>query len=270
MQFDIKKNINKNVNKYHEEDLRIAYDFSKRLYQEFREFLKAVVIFGSVSKSWSKEKYHDIDILVIVDDVSMVLGPEIVEAYRIIVEKIIVDVSPKLHITTLKLSSFWDYVRNSDPVAVNILREGVAVVDTGFFDPLQALLFQGRIRPTQESVWTYYGRAPRTLVNSRWHIMQATVDLYWAVIDAAHAALMKMNVVPPSPEHVGELMVEKLVKPGLLGKQYAHVPDKFYKISKAILHREKKDVSGKEYEELYKEAYDFVEHVRYFIDKKQH
>ncbi len=267
MQFDIKKTMNKNVAKYHEEDLKLAYEFAKRLYQEFREFLKAVVLFGSVSRSMAKEKYNDIDVMVIVDDVSMRLTPEIVEAYRIIVEKIIVDISPKLHITTLKLSAFWDYVRNSDPVAVNILRDGVAVVDTGFFDPLQALLFMGRIRPTSESVWTYYGRAPRTLTNSRWHIMQATVDLYWAVIDASHAALMKLGIVPPSPEHVAELMQEKMVKPGLINKKHAHIPEKFYRLSKAILNREKKDVHGKEYEELYTEACDFVEHMRLFIEK---
>ena len=267
MQFDIKKNVSKNANKYKEDDLKLAYEFSKRLYQEFREFLKAIILFGSVARSMAKEKFHDIDVMVIVDDVSMRLTPEIVEAYRIIVEKIIIDVSPKLHVTTLKLSAFWDYVRNSDPVAVNVLRDGIAIVDTGFFDPLQALLFMGRIRPTQESVWAYYGRAPRTLTNSRWHVIQATVDLYWAVIDAAHAALMKVGTIPPSPEHVSELVQEKLVKPGLLDKRYAHAPQKFYLLSKAIINREKKDVHGKEYEELYKEAYDFVEHIRLFIEK---
>ncbi|MBI4440659.1 nucleotidyltransferase domain-containing protein [Candidatus Woesearchaeota archaeon] len=267
MQFDLKKTVHKNVSKYREEDMKTAYEFAKRLYTEFKEFLKAVVIFGSVARSFQKEKYNDIDIMVIVDDVSMRLTPEIVEAYRIIVEKIIVDTSPRLHVTTLKLSAFWDYVRNSDPVAINILRDGIAVVDTGFFDPLQALLFMGRIRPTQESVWTYYGRAPRTLVNSRWHLMQATLDLYWAVIDAAHAALMKLGAVPPSPEHIADMMQDKLVRPGLMNKKHAHVPAKFYALSKAILHREKKEVHGKEYEELYKEAYDFVEHMRLFIEK---
>ncbi len=267
MQFELHKVISKNASKYREDDLKIAYDFSKRLYQEFKEFLKAIVLFGSVARSMEKEKRNDIDIMVIVDDVSMRLTPEIVEAYRIITEKIIIDTSTKLHVTTLKLSAFWDYVRNSDPVAVNILRDGIAVVDTGFFDPLQALLFMGRIRPTSESIWTYYGRAPRTLVNSRWHIMQATIDLYWAVIDASHAALMKLGIVPPSPEHVAELMVEKMVKPGLIHKKHAHVPEKFYRLSKAIITREKKDVHGKEYEELYREAYDFVEHMKQFIEK---
>ncbi len=267
MKFELHKNISKNVSKYKEEDLRIAYEFSKRLYLEFKEFLKAVILFGSVARSMEKEKHNDIDVMVIVDDVSMRLTPEIVEAYRIITEKIIIDTSQRLHVTTLKLSAFWDYVRNSDPVAVNILRDGIAVVDTGFFDPLQALLFMGRIRPTMESVWTYYGRAPRTLVNSRWHIMQATIDLYWAVVDASHAALMKLGTVPPSPEHVAELMIEKMVKPGLINKKHAHTPEKFYRLAKSIINREKKDVHGREYEELYKEAYEFVERMRIFIEK---
>ena len=48
----------------------------------------------------------------------------------------------------------------------------------------------------------YFGRAPITLRNSKWHLNQATIDLYWAVIDATHAALMKLGEIPPSPEHI--------------------------------------------------------------------
>ena len=36
--------------------------------------------------------------------------------------------------------------------------------------------------------------------------MQACVDLYWAGIDAAHAALMAVGAMPPSPEHVPDMM----------------------------------------------------------------
>jgi len=81
----------------------------------------------------------------------------------------------------MTLSSFWEYVRAGDPVVINILRDGLALVDSGFFDPLQALLFRGRIRPSQEAINNYYARAPTTLNNSMWHVLQATVDLYWAV-----------------------------------------------------------------------------------------
>lgn len=166
----------------------------------------------------------------------------------------------------MTFTSFWEYARAGDPVAVNILRDGVALIDTGFFEPVQALLIQGRVRPTHESVWSYFGRAPRTLLNSKWHVMQATLDLYWAVIDAAHSALMHEGAIPPSPEHVSDLLEEKLVKKKLLEQKYADIMEKFYKIMKGITHREIKEVTGKEYDGYLKEANTFVERMKKFIE----
>lgn len=269
MKFEIKEVENPNFRRYSSEELEIAYDFSKRAYTEFGNFIKSLIIFGSAARRDAKPG-ADIDILVIIDDLSVQLSPEVVETYRIITEKLIADVSQRLHVTTLKLTAFWDYVRNSDPVGINILRDGYALLDSGFFDPLQALLFRGRIRPTDESIWTYYSRAPRTLQNSKWHILQGSMDLYWAVIDSAHAALMSIGEVPPSPRHVGDLMHEKMFKAKLLHKDYANTMDKFYALAKKISSREIMDLSGKEYDSLQKEAADFVEAMRKFIEAQKH
>jgi len=129
------------------------------------------------------------------------------------------------------------------------------------------LLIQGRIRPTKESVWTYFGRAPRTIINSKWHIMQAALNLYWAVIDSAHAALMHMGEIPPTPEHVDDLLRERLVKKKLLEEKYAETMNKFYKLMKKITHREIREIHGSEYERLLKEADDFVKRMKEFIEK---
>lgn len=265
MEFDIKKRKKKNIDKYEKTDIDIAYEFSKKIYKEFGKFIKAIVLFGSAAKK--KKRTKDVDILLIIDDITMVLTKELIQSYRIIIEKIVVDVSPKLHITTLKFTNFWEYVRSGDPVAVNILRDGYALIDTGFFEPLQALLHQGRIRPTPESMWAYFGRAPQTVINSKWHIMQATVDLYWAVIDAAHAALMKMNEVPPSPDHVSEMLDEKLASKGLIDKKYPRVMRRFYDLMKMITGRDIKEVTGKQYTEYLKEAEEFVQAMQEFIKK---
>lgn len=266
MKFEVKARVNPNIERYPNEDITIARSFAKRLYNEFGPFLKAVVLFGSAARRTAAPR-ADIDVLIIVDDLAIRMTREVVEAYRLIVEKSIGRVSTKLHVTSLTLTSFWEYVRAGDPVAVNILRDGVALIDTGFFDPLQALLVQGRIRPTHESIWTYFGRAPRTLLNSKWHIMQATLDLYWAVIDAAHAVLMHEGEIPPSPEHVADLLEEKLVKKKLLEKKYIETMRKFYKLMKGITHREIKEVKGDEYDSYLKEAQDFVERMQKYIEK---
>lgn len=266
MKFTAPKSEGSNVKKYSEDELDIAYKFSQKIYKEFGTFLKAVVLFGSTTKTPKKES--DIDILVLIDDASVVLTPELVETYRIIIEKCIAETSTRLHVTSLKLTTFWEYVRAGDPVGINILRDGVAILDTGFFDPLQALLLRGRIRPTPESIWNYFARAPRTLHNSRWHLLQATLDLYWAVIDSAHAVLMKIGEIPPSPEHAADLMEEKLVRPRLIEGKYVELMRRFYSLSKRIIYREVKDITGAEYEHYYKDAEMFVNRMQEFINKK--
>ena len=205
MKFDIAKKEHANLEKYFKEDVDVSYRFANELYKELGSVLRAVVIFGSTARH-ARKPDGDIDLMIILDDLLMNMTQEVIEAYRIIVQKLIVKNSTKIHVTTLRFTAFWDYIRNGDPVSINILRDGVAIIDSGFFDPLQALLKKGRIRPTQESIWSYYARAPNTLHNSKWHILQASMDLYWAVIDSAHSALMKVGEIPPTPEHVADLM----------------------------------------------------------------
>jgi len=267
MKFDLPRREHPNLEKYERHDVDLAYMFANDIYKEMGGLIRAVVIFGSSARKTTTAK-SDIDILVVIDDITISLSPEVVEAYRVIVNKTIVKVSTRLHITTLRFTSFWEYIRNGDPIGINILRDGVALIDSGFFEPLQVLLKKGKIRPTSESIWTYYVRAPNTLHNSKWHLLQATLDLYWAVIDAAHAALMKHGEIPPTPEHVADLLEQKLVRKRLLEHKYVTIMRHFYKLMKMIIHREVKEIKGDEYDKYYAAAEDFVNRMREFIDTK--
>jgi len=266
MKFDLPRKEHPNIEKYERHDVDIAHRFSNDIYKEMGSLIRATIIFGSSARKTTTAK-SDVDVLVILDDLTINLSPEVVNAYRVIVNKIIVKVSTRLHITTLRFTSFWDYIRNGDPIGINILRDGVALIDSGFFEPLQALLKRGKIRPTSESIWTYYIRAPNTLHNSRWHLLQATLDLYWAVIDSAHAALMKQGEIPPTPEHVADLLEKKLVRKKLLEKKYVTIMRQFYKLMKMITHRDIKGIKGEEYEHYYKSAEQFVNRMRKFIEE---
>jgi predicted nucleotidyltransferase len=266
MEFKIKKRENENIHRYPTDDVKIAGTFADKLKIELGDFLKGIVLFGSAVRREATAE-SDIDILVVTDDVSFQLTDALIEAYRVIIENVIARVSRKLHVTSMTFTSFWEYAKAGDPVVVNILRDGVALYDTGFFDPLQRLLKEGRIRPSEESVWRYFGRAPRTLVNSRWHLLQATLDLYWATIDAAHAALMRKNEIPPTPEHVADMLEKVFVKWKLLEPKYVMTMKKFYKLSKMITHREIKEIHGQEYEKYMREAADFVERMKVIIEK---
>jgi len=263
MDFTVHKKVPQSKGNYSSSNIDLAYSFSKEIHKELNDLLKAIVLFGSAAQK--KEDVHDIDILLIVDDVSMRLTPELTQAYRIIVEKTVQKISPKIHVTSMKFTSFWEYMKAGDPIAINILRDGYAILDTGFFDPLQSLLAQGRIKPSLETMWAYYNRAPKTLEYSRRRLVDATVDLYWAVIDAGHAALMAINEVPPSPEHVADILEQKLVNTKKIDKKHPWTMRKFYALSKKISSGHIKEVSGPEYEKLYKEANGFVEAMEKFI-----
>ncbi len=266
MKFDIPRKEHPNLEKYPKQDIDVAYRFANEIYKELGTLIRAVILFGSSARKTTTAR-SDIDILVILDDLTISLTKEVTEAYRVIVQKSIVKTSTMLHVTTLRFTSFWEYIRNGDPIGINMLRDGVALIDSGFFDPLQALLKRGKIRPTSESIWAYYVKSPNTLHNSKWHILQATIDLYWAVIDAAHAALMKLGEIPPTPEHVADIMEQKMVRKKLLERKYVSIMRNFYKLMKMITHREIKEITGAEYDKNYKIAESFVKRMRKFIEE---
>jgi uncharacterized protein (UPF0332 family)/predicted nucleotidyltransferase len=268
MRFQIQAKDDDNIQRYPSEDLKTARVFTDKLKKELQDFLTAVVVFGSSARK-TQNKYSDIDVLIIGNDLDFKLNQAFLETYRIIIEKTIINTSSKLHVTSMTSSSFWEYARAGDPIVTNILRDGVAIYDSGSFKPLQLLLRQGRVRPTKESVWRYFARAPKTLLNSKWHVMQASLDLYWAVIDSAHAALMARDTIPPSPDHVAKMLNQVFVKNKELEHKYVDFMDRFYQLNKEITHRKVQHISGKEYDQLYKEAGDFVNRMKKLIHKHE-
>ncbi|MBI4146767.1 hypothetical protein HY489_05515 [Candidatus Woesearchaeota archaeon] len=269
MDFRIHQRQHPNKPRYPSTDYDLAKKFAEMLQKELGSFLKAAVLFGSTARE-EKPLYgeRDIDALIIIDDLTSILSNEVVQSYRVITENTAAKVSARLHITTLKLTTFWDYVRNGDPIAINMLRDGVPLVDSGFFEPAQHLLYQGRVRPSKESVWTYFARAPATLNNADWHILQATLDLYWAVVDSAHAALMRVGEVPPTPGHLTELLNKRFCQHGTLPKRYPTLMDQFFQLQKKIIHREIQKVTGREYDNYKKDAEDFVKTMQSIVERK--
>ncbi|MCX6707284.1 MAG: hypothetical protein NT001_04045, partial [Candidatus Woesearchaeota archaeon] len=97
----------------------------------------------------------------------------------------------------------------------------------------------------------------------------ATLDLYWAVIDSAHAALMKYGEIPPSPSHVADLMNDKLVASGKTSQKYVQTMKDFYELSRKITHREIKEVTGAEYQKHFNDAQDFVDEMKRIVEERQ-
>lgn len=266
MKFKVKR---KEPKKHHPggDDFELAKEFASAMREELDDFLKAAVLFGSSARDDESIYGKDIDVLLVIDDLTRVMSDEVVQSYRVITENIAAKISKRLHITSMKLTNFWEYLRNGDPIAINMLRDGYPLYDSGFFEPAQQLLYDGRIHPTRESVYAYYARAPVTMANANWHVLQATTDLYWAVIDAAHAALMHHGKVAPTPAHVGDMLHTTFVKKGIIHKKYVIIMNSFFTLNKDIVHRKIQHMSGKKYDDYRRDANLFVSKMAELLTK---
>jgi len=252
--------------KKQEEELVTARKYTDALLRELKGFIKAVALFGSGARAMQIKEKGDVDILVVFDDLPDRMDPELIRSYLLIAAKIAKKHSHRIHLTHMPLTSFWNYVRIGDPIVINIIRDGIATYDPGFFQPIKALLRRGRIKPSLESIKSYKIRAPASLRSAEWHMLQATIDLYWAVIDAAHAALMHHGLVPVSPDHVAEMIDTMFVKKGTLHKSYATTMKKFFELQDMMHKRTLRTVSGAEYENYFRQATAFVDGMKRIIE----
>lgn len=266
MDFEQEKLTNKNENDYHYENLKLAREFSKGILHELKELVRSIVIFGSNTNS-TLTKDSDIDLMIILDNVSVYVSPELRESYHIIVNKLVNDISPKFHIMTVNLSDFWDMTRKGDPVMINVLRFGVALFDRDLVTPMQYLLEIGRIKPTRESLLNYKARGEMLLEENKKHLETALLDLYYGVVDSTHAILMLMKITPPSPKDMPKLFKENFSNDKVLSK-YVDVVEKFYKLFKDIEHGSELKIDGKLYDSYHKLANDYIKTVSKEINKR--
>ena len=107
MKFKYQRRDNNLESKYPKLDRDIARKFAKIVNAELGDLVSALVLFGSAARGSSK-KSSDIDILIVTDDVHINMNRELVETYRIIIQKAVAKVNPdRLHIQTLPLTTFW-------------------------------------------------------------------------------------------------------------------------------------------------------------------
>ena len=238
----------------------IAYDFSTKVYEKFREVVKSIVLFGSTAKE-TQEKRSDIDIIIIVDDATIQWSQELVAWYRQELAKLTASVKyPKrLHINTVTLTTFWNQAIVGEPVVINVLRYGIALIDFGgFFEPLKVLLARGRIKPTPEAIYNALTRAPMHLYRANMYLLGSIDAVYWSMVDSAHAALMAAKQVPPSPEHISSLLKQVFVKGGMLNSKFVDWYEEIYALAHHITHGEVKKITGRNIEMYMERADKFI------------
>jgi len=185
---------------------------------------------------------------------------ELIAWYRAELQKILAaqKYSKNIHVNTVTMSVFWHEINIGEPVAINVIRYGQTLIDFGgFFEPLKVLLAKGKIKPTPEAVYTTLRRAPLHLARSRYNVLSGVEGLYWAVVDAAHAALMAAGETPPSPEHIPELL--KASKKFRVDNKYLEWYKELYKIAHSVTHGNITSIAGNEIDDLDVKANKFVQ-----------
>ncbi|MEK6914539.1 MAG: nucleotidyltransferase domain-containing protein [Nanoarchaeota archaeon] len=237
----------------------IAMDFAEKVVQKFNTLIKAVILFGSSAKDTATAG-SDVDIIIIVDNATVKFDEEFTVWYREELGKVISQNPYKsdLHINTIKITTWWEDFMKSDPVVVNVIRYGDVLIDVGgFFNPLKVLLQQGKIMPTPESIYNIVNRVPGHIVRSRLAEMSSIEGCYWAYVECSQALLMAVKILPPSPEHIPELLNEHFVKKGLLKKNFLKDYSDIYDLHKMILYGQIKNLDGRVIDDYQNKAEDY-------------
>lgn len=245
-----------------------GYKFATKVFQTFPGIIKSIVLFGSAQKKTMTPK-SDIDILIIVDDTSITPNRKFIDWYNMELALLIRKYDPRLHVTTVTLSTFWENVRVGEPIVINVLRYGIPLIDTGYFEPLQFLLERGRIRPSEEAIYNALTRAPMHLNRANTRILGSIVDFYWLMVDSAHAALMAYGKVPPSPEHIESMMLSTFVSTKKLHKKYVNYYREVWKTAKAVIHGEVTRISGIDYDRYRTMSEEFEGLMKKLVENKK-
>ncbi len=247
----------------------IAYDFAVKAYEKFGRIIKSIILFGSAVKGKMK-KGSDIDIIIILDDCTILWDAELIAWYREELGKLI-KANPyrkPLHINSVRLSTWWTEMIRGEPVIINIIRWGQPLIDFGgFFTPLKVLLAQGKIKSTPEAIYVILQRAPLHLARTKASLLNSIEGLYWAMVDSSHAALIAAKKLPPSPEHIPNMLEETFVKQKLLNSKYVSWYEELYKIAHDILHGARSEIRGSEVEEWQGKTDEFIGEMAKIINK---
>ncbi len=239
----------------------IAMDFATKVYRRFDKIVKSIVLFGSTAKQTTVTG-SDIDIIILIDDVAVSWDQELIAWYREELEKLI-KTNPyhqNLHINTVKISTWWEDLMRGDPVVINILRYGEAMIDlAGFFNPLKSLLIKGKIKSTPEAIYSALQRAPMHILRSKVSVLNSIEGLYWSMVDSSHAALIAANVPPASPEHVAVDLKTTFVDSGKLNMKYVVWYRDLLVLHKRIVHGEIRELRGIEIDAWQDRAEEFLE-----------
>ncbi len=260
------KKTNKAAEAMRKRKLKLAESFKDEVLKRYKNVVKAVVLFGSLTRGDFHEK-SDVDMLVVIDDVLSRFTPEMKDAFDDKLHEIAKSISEDITVQPAwTLSEFWDMARIGHPLLYTIVRDGWALYDTGFFIPIRKLLELGKIPATLEAVEKFMETAPQKINRVETaKLYMVAEDLYYAMLNSSQAVLMYLGYSPPSPKHTPIDVKEHLVDPKLLEQEYLNDLNYIIDFRKNVEHKEVKDITGQHLDELIEKSKKFVSRMEQLL-----
>ncbi len=199
----------------------LALHHKNHIIRRFGEYVLCYCFSGSMVRG-GYTKDSDLDIFCVINDVDVkkmslselkerlrwiihMLGHELAEEFNIPL-----NVNPQVYV----LTDFWEWLRDGNPIILNLLRDAVPLFDKGMFAPWKQLLHTGRIRTSLESAEQHKSSAKYAFDQVNQNIKGIGEDgLYFALLNYAQAALMLAGKMPPAPQETAKLFKDQFCKP---------------------------------------------------------
>ncbi len=256
--------------------IKIAEVHKQMVLKKFEKYIVSYVLAGSLTQGRATPT-SDIDVWIVIDDtdVKKMTRAELKDKLRAIIIGMgmeagqITGIRNKINIQVYILTDFWDSLKEANPVIFTLLRDGVPFFDRGIFMPWKQLLKMGRIKPSAEAIDMFMNSGDQMLERVHFKLKDIGMeDIYYALLTPSQAALMLFGLAPPAPRETPEIMREVFVqKHALIEESYIKILERVIKIRKDIEHGTKKEITGKEIDELLKDAEDYLKRVKKLFEQ---
>ncbi|MBD3355051.1 hypothetical protein GF361_03630, partial [Candidatus Woesearchaeota archaeon] len=251
--------------------IKIAEIHKSMILKKFEKYIVSYVLAGSLVQGKATPT-SDIDVWVVIDDtdVKKMTRAELKDKLRAIIIGMGIEagemtgIKNKLNIQVYILTDFWDSLKEANPIIFTLLRDGVPFYDRGVFMPWKLLLKMGKIKPSSEAIDMFMGSGEQMLKKVHKKIKDIGMeDIYYALLTPSQAAIMLFGMPPPTPRETPQVMNDLFVKKEkLLEKKYVETLEKTIKTRKDIEHGTKKDLTGKELDELLNSAEKYLKRIK--------
>ena len=259
----IKKKMSKKIRDFEKKRRAdVIKKFSKKVLDKYGPYVKAIVAWGSVVRNEFHSK-SDIDVVILIDDtrgnLTKKIRGEIDDFMFKAAEETDKMLSPQ---PVWTITEFVSMTRRCSPLAYNLLKDGVAVYDTGFFLTHKRLLEKGEMPLTKEAVENRMENVPKRMRRAQHAKMYIIAeDLYYACLDSLQAVVMFMGRGPPDANHAAEVGRKYLVENKLTKEETIKIIEDIINFRKKTEHKEVKDIKGEEVDKFIERAKKFVKEM---------